>query len=98
MGDLDDKTFHLGEWRIEPRLHRVVRGGDVRQVDPRTMDVLVCLAGRSGEVVGRDDLVAAVWGENAHVSENTVSQSVSRLRKALDDDWRHPRFIETISR
>ena len=98
MDELHDKTFDLGEWRVEPRLHRLTRGKEVRQVDLRTMDVLVCLADHAGQVVRRDDLVAAVWGQDTFVSENTVSQSVSRLRKALDDDWRQPRFVETISK
>ena len=92
------EPFRLGEWRVEPELNRISAGGEKRDLDPRIMDVLAFLASREGDVISRDELVAAVWGESYSVTENTVAQALSRLRKALGDDWRQPRYIETISK
>ncbi len=62
---------------------------------PKTMEVLVCLVDRAGEVVRREDLVASVW-PGVHVGEEVLTRAVSDLRQALDDDRRRPRFVETI--
>jgi TolB-like protein/Tfp pilus assembly protein PilF len=59
------------------------------------MSVLVYLTGRSGEVVGKDELLREVWG-GAFVEDVAVARSISELRRALGDDAAKPRFIETI--
>ncbi|MBK8165220.1 MAG: PD40 domain-containing protein [bacterium] len=59
------------------------------------MAVLVQLASRAGEVVTRSELLEAVWGETV-VQEEALTQAVSQLRRALDDDPRAPSIIETI--
>ncbi len=61
------------------------------------MDVLVCLAGRAGEVVSRRELTDTVWATE-FISDNTVSHAVADLRTALGDDARQPTYIETIQR
>lgn len=92
-----DDAFFVDAWRIEPALNRISKEGTVQQLDPRTMQVLVCLADRSGEVVKREELMDRVWGD-VIVSENTLSSVIARLRKTLEDDWQNPRYIETISK
>jgi TolB-like protein/Flp pilus assembly protein TadD len=59
------------------------------------MDVLACLAGDSRKVVAKEDLLTAVWG-GAFVEEGALSQAIHNLRKALNDDARQPRYIQTI--
>jgi TolB-like protein/Tfp pilus assembly protein PilF len=59
------------------------------------MDVLACLAGVPGRVVTKEELLAAVWG-GAFVEEGALSQAIHSLRKALGDDARQPRYIQTI--
>jgi TolB-like protein/Flp pilus assembly protein TadD len=59
------------------------------------MDVLVCLAAEPGRVVGKEALLEAVWG-GGFVEEGVLSQAVHSLRKALDDDARQPRYIQTV--
>lgn len=59
------------------------------------MAVLVRLAERPGEVVTRTELLDAVWGGTV-VQEEALTQAVSQLRRALDDDSRAQAIIETI--
>ncbi len=91
------EAFHLGEWLVVPKLHRLRRGAEERPLEPKVMQVLVFLASRHGEVVGHEDLIEHVWDGMA-VSSNVVTYSIAALRKALEDDWRAPRYIETISK
>jgi TolB-like protein/DNA-binding winged helix-turn-helix (wHTH) protein/Tfp pilus assembly protein PilF len=59
------------------------------------MDVLIYLARRQGELVSREDLERDVW-QGALVGYDAITGTIIKLRKALQDSARAPRFIETI--
>jgi|GEM_PF-145596 len=65
------------------------------QVERKVMEVLVCLARSPGRVVTKDELVREVWA-GRFVSDDVVWRSVRELRRALGDETRAPRYIETI--
>jgi adenylate cyclase len=87
--------FRIGECLIEPRQNRIVRGEVEVRLEPRVMDVLMCLAERAGEVVSRETLNAQVWG-NVIVTDQAVTNCISELRHHLGDDRSTHRVIETI--
>jgi len=89
--------FRLGEWLVEPDLNRIQCSHRSVAVEPKVLDVLVCLAERAGQVLSKDQIIRRVW-PGTYVSEGILSYSISELRRALGDDARNPRFIETISR
>lgn len=94
---LEGRSFRLGAWLVDPILGKISRGGVTVRLEPRAMDVLVHLAENSTELVTRRRLMAEVWGAS-EVSDNTLTRVISDLRRALDDDARNPRFVETIHR
>ena len=53
-------SFRAGDWQVMPSLGRMVRGERTVALRQRVMHVLVCLASRPGEVVTREELLAAV--------------------------------------
>jgi Tol biopolymer transport system component len=61
------------------------------------MDVLVELARQAGRVVSKQELLDAVWSQE-FVAESVLTRAIGELRKALGDDAREPRYIETIPR
>jgi len=89
--------FRIGDNLIEPRLNRIVRGGNEVHLEPRVMDVLVCLAERANEVVSRETLNRQVWA-NVVVTDQAVTNCISELRHHLDDNRPSQRIIETISK
>lgn len=89
--------FRLGPWRVEPRQRRLISQAAERRLDPRSTALLVAFASRPGDLLSRDHLLDAVW-HDAFVSENTLTQAISRLRRLLDDDRQAPRYIETVSK
>lgn len=89
------KAFRIADCLAQPQLNRITRDGETMQIEPKVMRVLVCLAERAGQVVTRDELLAAVWGD-VFVSEQVLSRSISELRKALADDSKTQSIIETI--
>ncbi|MEM8932503.1 MAG: winged helix-turn-helix domain-containing protein, partial [Acidobacteriota bacterium] len=91
------EPFDVGPWRVEPELLRVRRGDAIRNLAPKAMAVLEVLAAQRGEVVGREVIDRTVW-QGDIVGEDVLRRTISDLRKALDDDARAPRHIETVPR
>lgn len=89
--------FVTGEWTVAPTRNLLVRGDEQVRVEPRVMDVLVFLSERAGEVVSKEELVDHVW-EGRHVTDDVLTVTIYALRKALGDEARRPRYIETVSR
>jgi TolB-like protein/DNA-binding winged helix-turn-helix (wHTH) protein/Flp pilus assembly protein TadD len=87
--------IRVGEWTVYPSLNRIDRDGVPSELEPKLMDLLHCLIESAGDVVSKEDLLDRVWRVE-HVSDGTVSHAVAELRRALGDDARHPRYIETI--
>lgn len=90
-------SFYLGPWLVEVPLNRLRSNGATIQLEPKIMQVLVRLAETPGEVVRKEELIRSVWAET-FVTDDVLTRSISELRKALEDDARQPRFIETIPR
>ncbi|MGB5743477.1 MAG: winged helix-turn-helix domain-containing protein, partial [Sedimenticolaceae bacterium] len=88
-------AFELDRWLVEPALGRIVSEDVVKKLEPRAMEVLVYLARHQGELVSRDELEREVW-RGALVGYDAVTGTIIKLRKALQDSARQPRFIETI--
>ena len=76
---------------------RVRSATGVVSLEPRVLEVLRELAGRPGVVLAREQLIDMVWGQGDG-SDEALSQAVAKLRRALGDDARAPRFIETVSK
>src|SRR5258708_24819872 len=84
-------------FRLDLRAGRLLRGGAPIALRPKTWAVLRYLADRPGVLVTKDELLDAVWPETA-VSEAVLSKSIGELRTAFGDDFKTPRFIETVQR
>ena len=91
------EDFYVGPWLVQPRLNRISDREESSQVEPKVIDVLVCLAEHPGEAVTREHLHATVWPEII-VGDKALTGAISKLRKIFRDDPRHPHAIETISK
>lgn len=87
--------FAIGPWVLDAETNIVSRDGRVVRLEPKVVEVCVCLANRAGEVVRKEELIRAVWPDT-FVTDDVLTKAISELRKALEDDAKHPQFIETI--
>lgn len=62
----------------------------------REVGILRLLATRAGEVVGRDDILDEVWGDDAFPSSRTIDNVVLRLRRLFEPDPSSPVHIHTV--
>jgi TolB-like protein/DNA-binding winged helix-turn-helix (wHTH) protein len=95
LGGVVDGTFRVGPWLAQPVLNTVSRNGTTVRLEPKQMQVLVCLAEHPGEPVSKEGLLRAVWPDT-FVADDVLTRSIFELRRVFDDDAREPRFIETI--
>ena len=61
------------------------------------MSVLLLLAERPGEVITSEEIIEKAWGGRP-VADNPVYKTINKLRRALDDDPRNPRYIATVTK
>jgi predicted ATPase len=73
------------------------RGAQQIPLRPKTFAVLRCLLAHPGQLVTKAALLDAVWPETM-VTDVALMICIRELRRALGDDPRTPRFIETIHR
>ena len=79
--------FLVRTWLVQPALNTVSLKGNAVRLEPKVMDVLVCLASRYGEPVSKQELLNTVWTD-AFVSEDVLARSISELRPTFDDNPR----------
>ena len=87
--------FHLGDFRVEPRLNAVSRNGTTVRLQPKIMQVLVCLAQHAGEPVSKEELLNSVWTDT-FVTDDVLTRAISELRRVFEDDAQEPHVIQTI--
>ncbi len=87
--------FQVGTWLVQPKLNSISGNGKTVHVEPKMMQVLVCLAEHTGDVVGKEHLIGVVWADT-FVTDDVLTRAIAELRKVVDDDAHEPRVIQTI--
>lgn len=98
MSAVDESgVMRIGTWTAE-RATGLLRGerGEVK-LEPKVMDLLWLLAANAGSVMTRERIMEALW-PGVIVGEDALARCVSKLRLALGDDARTPRYVETIAK
>lgn len=87
--------YRIGGWTFRSGENELVKGGERRRLEDRAARTLELLCRRAGEAVGQDEIIARVWNGRSQ-SPNSIPVVIGQLRRALGDDARSPRFIETL--
>jgi len=95
-GSVVTHTWQVGEWLVEPHANRLVRGDDSIVLVPKVMQVLCVLIEHAGQAVADDVFMEQVWAD-AVVSDASLYQAISQLRKALGDTGKPRRYIQRVS-
>ncbi|HEY8785202.1 MAG TPA: response regulator transcription factor [Candidatus Limnocylindria bacterium] len=75
---------------------RVSVGGRLLHLTPIQQTLLYLLAANAGKALSREDLLATMWGGEFEIESNVVDRHIRELRVKLGDEWRAPRYIETV--
>jgi DNA-binding winged helix-turn-helix (wHTH) protein/tetratricopeptide (TPR) repeat protein len=89
--------WRFGVFELDAETSELRRAGLAVRLQPQALQVLVALLERPGRIVSRDQLRQRLWGGTTFVAfDRSLNFCVSSLRRALADDARSPRFVETV--
>jgi DNA-binding response OmpR family regulator len=86
----------LGKVTIDFRSMTVRHGRNEIHLTHREFELLRYLAERQGRVVSRHELLREIWGYADAPMTRSVDNAIARLRKKIESDPGHPRFIHTV--
>jgi transcriptional activator of cad operon len=90
-------AIRIGAWRVDPALDEISKDGNTVKLEPRTMQLLVCLAEHAGQVLSVEQLLDQVW-RDVVVTPNSLYHAVAELRRVLGDDPKEPTYIVNVLR
>ena len=87
--------FRVGDLTIDFDRRRVHRAGDEIRLTPKEFDLLTLLAAQSGRVLTHKRIARAIWGNATAGQQEHLRVLVGQLRKKLEPDPAHPRYVVT---
>ncbi|HBY86159.1 MAG TPA: transcriptional regulator [Colwellia sp.] len=91
------RYLHFADICIDTHNQLLYRQGETINLAPKVYDLLVFLCQNSNRVISKDELMEQVW-VGTLVTENAISRTLVKVRKALADDPKNPQFIITVPR
>jgi DNA-binding winged helix-turn-helix (wHTH) protein len=91
------RKLRFDDFRLDPARRELWRGDERLNLPPKVFECIAYLAEHRDRAVGRDELIAAVWGR-AEVTDNLLDQIMLRARRTLGDTEGERRVIRTVPR
>jgi two-component system KDP operon response regulator KdpE len=91
-----EAALEVGGLRVDPRSREAALDGEPLQLARKEFDLLLYLASRPGEVVGKKTLLAEVWHQPYGGSDKTVDVHLSWLRRKLGETASAPRYLVSV--
>ena len=90
-------TFSIGDVHLDFRKYEAHKGNVCIELTPLEFRILKIMIMRKEQVITRDDILDAVWGEdNMVVSPRTIDSHIANIRKKIEDDASNPKHIVNI--
>lgn len=93
----DPVVYEFGPVRINASGRKLIRDGECVQVQARGLDALLLLVQKRNEVVSKAELLATIWPDT-YVEESNLPVMISAIRRAIGDDGRNQKYIQTVSK
>jgi DNA-binding winged helix-turn-helix (wHTH) protein len=90
-------AYTFGDFIVDAAARRVTRGGEVVPVPDRHVGVLLHLLAHVGSLVSKDQLIESAW-DGLAVTDNSLEQAISGLRRVLGDGPGGTPYIQTVPR
>jgi DNA-binding winged helix-turn-helix (wHTH) protein len=92
-----DKRVRFGGFELDFGHFQLYRGGEPVRLEGLPMQLLMYLVENQKQLVTREQIAHALWGEDVFVDiEQGINTAIRKIRIALDDDSGQPRFLLTV--
>ena len=95
MNEPEPHTYQFDDFHLDAVRRVLLRTGEPVPLTPKVFDTLLYFVQNRGKVLGKEELMGALWPD-AFVEENNLTQSVSSLRRALGEARGENRYIVTV--
>ncbi|HJS37998.1 MAG TPA: two-component system response regulator OmpR [Burkholderiales bacterium] len=92
----EDGTFRFGAFEFSPATRELKKDGNPVPLTTGEYSVLKVLVERPRQPLSRDQLMELARGREYEVFDRAIDVQISRLRKLVEDDPAHPRYIQTV--
>jgi cholera toxin transcriptional activator len=93
------RRYRFGAFEADAATGELRKQGIRIRVNVQPFQVLLMLLERPGQVLTREEISTELWPDGTFVDyEHGVNSAVNRIREALGDSAKNPRFIETLAR
>src|SRR5262245_8960178 len=93
------RVYHFGPFTLDARTGELSNAGNRTPLRDQSLQLLVALLERPGELVTRDELTGRLWPAGTFVDfDRGLNKVINHLRDALGDSAEQPRFVETLPR
>jgi Tol biopolymer transport system component/DNA-binding winged helix-turn-helix (wHTH) protein len=89
--------YQFGPFKLDATERLLLREDKPLPLTPRGVELLLTLVENRGQLMEKDELLDKVWGD-AFVEPANLTQTISVLRKLLEDDSQTPQYIQTVAR
>lgn len=90
------ETVSFGPFKLDPAARVLTKGEEAVNLTSGEFAVLDVLVRNAGQVLSRDRLVHLARGRAANSGERSIDTTVGRLRKVIEEDPIHPKWIQTV--
>jgi DNA-binding winged helix-turn-helix (wHTH) protein/Tol biopolymer transport system component len=91
------RLYYFGDFMVDSDQKVLLRQGAPMPLTPKVFDTLLVLVENGGRIVNKEELMNRIWPDS-YVDEANLTFNIQQLRKALGDNAREPRYIETVPR
>src|ERR1700730_2844776 len=95
MKDGKNQRYRFENVEINVQNLRVTVDSEIRPLEPKSFRLLLLLVENPDRVLSKEEIMGVVW-PGAFVSDNSLARAVAQIRKALDDDSKSPKYVETV--
>lgn len=90
-----DVFYEFESFRVDVKKRLLFKDGNIISIKPKTFDTLLVLLKNKNEIISKDDLIEDVW-HGVAVSDDSLTQQISQLRKLLGESADKHKFIVTV--
>ena len=90
------KVYSFGDVEIDFAQFKVRRKGKELDLTSLEMEILKYFIAHRGEVVARNDFLDKIWGYESYPTTRTVDNHILKLRKKIEEDPAHPKYILSV--
>lgn len=90
------ERFALGPFTFDEVRHEVLKGGEPVVLTPKEFQLLHHLASHPGAVMGKDELIEELWGEEYLDGAISIAVYVRKIREKIEENPAKPTYLKTV--